>query len=63
LCPITGFAIWRRLPDEWIAVGKEGVSEAARRIADDIVLAEFPHMERLASPESFFEGCNRACGG
>jgi hypothetical protein len=48
------------LPAEWVATDKEDALQVARQIAEDVVFAGFPYMERLASPAAFFEEFKRA---
>lgn len=42
------------LPPEWVAQGEAGAGDAARRIADDVVVAGLPYMASKASPEAYF---------
>lgn len=42
------------LPSEWAARSEAEAGDAARRIVDDIVVAGFPYMQSMASPEAYF---------
>ena len=45
---------------EWTATNEEDAEAVSRYITEDIVFAGFPFMQRLASPDSFFEAFSRA---